>query len=247
MTQRSLQHRSRRGSRWLAAVPMVAIAALGLTACSNGETATNEPNSTSVPAVWSAAPQPGKVDNGAQPGAGAQGDAAGAGLTADLVNPAGSKVGTATFSQVGDAVQIRVTAEGLAPGFHGLHIHSVGKCEPHSQDPSDPSKIGDFLSAGPHFTNSSAETDNVMASGDLTSLQVGADGKATLVTTTTAFTLGELTAGKGTALVVHAGPDNFGNIPARYTQAGGATGPDKETAATGDAGARVACGVITAG
>ena len=55
--------------------------------------------------------------------------------------------------------------------------------------------------------------------------------------------LDELLAGDGSAVVVHAGPDNFANIPNRY-QAGGTPGPDAETRATGDSGARVACGVL---
>jgi Cu-Zn family superoxide dismutase len=44
----------------------------------------------------------------------------------------------------------------------------------------------------------------------------------------------------GRALIVHAGPDNYANIPTRYA----ATGPDATTLATGDAGGRAACGVI---
>jgi Cu-Zn family superoxide dismutase len=85
-------------------------------------------------------------------------------------------------------------------------------------------------------------------SGDLTSLQVRKDGAALLVTTTDAFTKDDLLTGKGTAIVIHAGADNFGNIPAdRYTQVNGAPGPDQTTMSTGDAGKRVACGVIGAG
>jgi Cu-Zn family superoxide dismutase len=52
-------------------------------------------------------------------------------------------------------------------------------------------------------------------------------------------------AGPGTSIVIHAGADNFGNIPAdRYNQVNGAPGPDQTTMSTGDAGKRVACGVI---
>ena len=53
-----------------------------------------------------------------------------------------------------------------------------------------------------------------------------------------------LTSGSVKALIIHADADNFGNIPGRYSREGGATGPDDTTLATGDAGGRVACGVI---
>ena len=66
-----------------------------------------------------------------------------------------------------------------------------------------------------------------------------ADGSGELVTVTDSFTLEDLQAGDGTSLMVHADADNFGNIPTRYAPA-----PDEETLATGDAGPRVACGVI---
>lgn len=85
-------------------------------------------------------------------------------------------------------------------------------------------------------------------SGDLTSLQVRKDGAALLVTTTDAFTKEDLVSGDGSAIVIHEGADNFANIPPdRYTQVNGAPGPDQTTMATGDAGKRVACGVIGSG
>ena len=86
------------------------------------------------------------------------------------------------------------------------------------------------------------------ASGDLTSLQVRGDGSGTLVTTTDAFTMDDLLAGEKTAIIIHAGADNFANIPPdRYNQVNGTPGPDETTMSTGDAGKRVACGVIGAG
>ncbi len=70
-----------------------------------------------------------------------------------------------------------------------------------------------------------------------------------LVTTTDAFTKDDLLAGAKTAIIIHADADNFANIPpSRYQQInGGAPGPDATTMATGDAGKRVACGVIGTG
>jgi Cu-Zn family superoxide dismutase len=84
------------------------------------------------------------------------------------------------------------------------------------------------------------------ASGDLTSLQVRADGSALLETTTDSFTAADLLAGAKTAIIIHEKADNFANIPAeRYQQTNGTPPPDETTMATGDAGKRVACGVIS--
>jgi Cu-Zn family superoxide dismutase len=69
-----------------------------------------------------------------------------------------------------------------------------------------------------------------------------------LVTTTDAFALDDLLTGEKTAIIIHAGADNFANIPPeRYSQTNGTPGPDAMTMSTGDAGKRVACGVIGAG
>jgi len=68
------------------------------------------------------------------------------------------------------------------------------------------------------------------------------------VTTTDSFTAEDLLAGAKTAIVIHEKADNFANIPPeRYQQVNGAPPPDAETMATGDAGKRVACGVIGTG
>ena len=68
-----------------------------------------------------------------------------------------------------------------------------------------------------------------------------------LVTTTDAFTAADLLAGAKTAIIIHEKADNFANIPPeRYQQVNGTPGPDETTMATGDAGKRVACGVIPA-
>jgi Cu-Zn family superoxide dismutase len=103
---------------------------------------------------------------------------------------------------------------------------------------------GDFNSAGAHFQV--AGHTSHPASGDLTSLQVRGDGSALLETTTDAFTAADLLAGAKTAIIIHEKADNFANIPPeRYQQINGTPPPDETTMATGDAGKRVACGVIT--
>ncbi|WP_285031984.1 superoxide dismutase family protein [Mycolicibacterium sp. lyk4-40-TYG-92] len=127
-------------------------------------------------------------------------------------------------------VTVETTGGGiLAPGSHGMHIHSVGKCE------------GDFTSAGGHLQV--AGHTGHPASGDLTPLNVRGDGTGKVVATTDAFTEAGLKGPEGSALIIHQGPDNFANIPPRYTH-NGTPGPDAETLATGDAGGRVACAVL---
>lgn len=127
-------------------------------------------------------------------------------------------------------VTVETTGGGiLAPGSHGMHIHSVGKCE------------GDFTSAGGHLQV--AGHTGHPASGDLTPLNIRGDGTGKVVATTDAFTEAGLKGPEGSALIIHQGPDNFANIPPRYTH-NGTPGPDAETLATGDAGGRVACAVL---
>jgi Cu-Zn family superoxide dismutase len=165
-------------------------------------------------------------------------------LTTQLNSVDGTAVANATLDFANGFATITVetvAAHVLKPGFHGLHIHSAGKCEPNSVAPTG-GPSGDFNSAGGHF-QAPGHT-GAPASGDLTSLEVRSDGSAKLVTTTDAFTAADLLAGEKTALMIHEGPDNFGNIPPRYTQSNGTPGPDQDTLATGDSGTRVACGVI---
>ena len=174
--------------------------------------------------------------------------ASGEKLTAQLKLADGTTVATADIEFAGGfaTVTVQTTAPGeLTPGFHGLHIHSVGKCEANSVAPTGGAP-GDFNSAGGHFQK--AGHTGHPASGDLTSLQVRQDGTAKLVTTTDAFTAEDLLGGAKTAIIIHEKADNFANIPPeRYQQINGNPPPDETTLATGDAGKRVACGVIGTG
>ncbi|MET0450811.1 MAG: superoxide dismutase family protein [Mycobacterium sp.] len=231
--------------------PLRLIAAAALlvpiaSACSPNEPVATQPGTT--PSVWTGSPAP-SAEAGEEGSGEGGSEAAGETLTADLKTPDGTSVATAEFAFTGDyaTVTVQTTASGqLQPGFHGLHIHSVGKCEAASVAPTGGAP-GDFNSAGGHF-QVSGHTSHP-ASGDLASLQVRGDGSAMLVTTTDAFTAADLLAGTQTAIIIHEKADNFANIPPdRYTQVvGGAPGPDEMTMATGDAGKRVACGVISAG
>lgn len=238
-----------------AAVLLLLAPAAVLSACSPHEPISTQPGTT--PPVWTGSPPPASGAEGH--GGGAHGDTAmamgpaAAGpsdtLSARINGPDGSQVAAATIEFSGGFATVTVQTTGvgvLAPGAHGLHIHAVGRCEVNSVAPAGGAP-GDFLSAGGHFQGGGG-AGHPSHAGDLSSLQVRGDGTAMLVTTTSALGRDELLAAPGTAIIIHANPDNFANIPAdRYQQTGGAPPPDATTLATGDAGKRVGCGVIGAG
>jgi Cu-Zn family superoxide dismutase len=160
------------------------------------------------------------------------------GLTATLVDPEGTDVGTVQLSEVEGGTQVSVQVTGLPPGFHGFHLHAIGVCEADSANPADPSMTGDFLSAGGHI--GAGESDHGDHPGDLPALYVAESGAGSLTAVTDALALADLTDDDGSAVMVHAGPDNLANIPERYA----AGGPDEMTRNTGDAGGRIACGPV---
>jgi superoxide dismutase, Cu-Zn family len=229
---------SRKVAAATALVPL-AVSTILLSACKPNQSPSNTPGTT--PSIWTGSPPP---SNEAPKG----GPVAPQSLTTYLKAPDGASVATAKFEFDDGFVTVTVQTTGLGqltPGFHGLHIHSVGKCEANSVAPTGGAP-GDFLSAGGHY-HAPGHTGGP-ESGDLTSLQARKDGAALLVTTTDAVTKDDLLGGQGTAIILHARPDNFSNVPPeRYTQINGTPGPDQTTMSTGDAGKRVACGVIGAG
>jgi Cu-Zn family superoxide dismutase len=223
-----------------------AVPILALSACSPNEPVATSPGTT--PSIWTGSPSP-----SASPSEGAQGQTGQSEgnyekLTAQLKLADGTPVATADIEFAGGfaTVTVQTTTPGkLTPGFHGLHLHAVGKCEANSVAPTGGAP-GDFNSAGAHFQTAGHTAHP--ASGDLTSLQVRADGTAKVVTTTDAFTAEDLLGGAKTAIIIHEKADNFANIPPeRYQQINGNPPPDETTLATGDAGKRVACGVIGTG
>ena len=153
---------------------------------------------------------------------------------AALRNAAGDRVGKVFFKQRrgGDEVLVFGRARNLTPGFHGFHIHTTGVCEP------------PFTSAGGHYNPDGASHRD--HAGDMPSLLINGDGRGFVAFATDRFTIDELRAGDGSAVMVHAGSDNFANIPTRYRSPASPPegGPDPETLATGDAGSRMACGVV---
>ncbi|HEX9793640.1 MAG TPA: superoxide dismutase family protein [Planctomycetota bacterium] len=133
---------------------------------------------------------------------------------------AGSAVqGSVEFVQEGAGVRIRATLTGLAPGAHGFHIHEWGDC-----DCSDGKCTGGhFNPAGAAHAGRDAKVRHV---GDLGNIQAAADGKGTLDFVDTMVKLTGANSVIGRAITVHADADDNTSQP------------------TGNAGARVAVGVI---
>jgi Cu-Zn family superoxide dismutase len=137
-------------------------------------------------------------------------------LAALLQDVDGVTVAVALLAERGDGeVSIGVTAVGLNPGPHGIHIHETGVCDP----------AGDraFASAGGHYNPT--EDEHGDHAGDLGNIDADEDGTAVLRATTDAFGLDELLDEDGTAIVIHAEEDE--NDPAGESY-----------------GARIACGVL---
>ena len=159
-----------------------------------------------------------------------------------LKDAAGAERGAVLFTQLAGAVRVQVVATGLSEGFHGFHVHAVGDCTPGA---------GPFTAAGGHL-GSGAPLNQSHSShdGDMPLLYVSADGVARASFRTDNFTMAQLLDADGSAVIVHAAPDNYANVPtdaARYRKAPFGptdTGPDAATLATGDSGGRQRCGVV---
>ncbi len=149
-------------------------------------------------------------------------------MSTQLKSADGRQVANATFDFANGYATVTVEAgpnQVLTPGFHGLQIHSVGKCEANSVAPTGGS-AGDFYSAGDVYQ--APGHSGYPASGELTALEVRPDGSAKLVTTTNSVTAADLKSSSGSALIVHQDADNLGSM------------------ATSEPVKRVACGVIAA-
>ena len=144
---------------------------------------------------------------------------------AEMKNAGGQTVGQVTLEQTPQGVLIRARFTDLQPGPRAFHIHEVGKCDPPK-----------FESAGGHFNPRSHKhgyhTPDGAHAGDLPNLHVPDTRRLTVEVLARDVSLGGdrpgggLLVGEGTALVVHAGVDDYKTDP------------------SGDAGGRIACGVI---
>jgi superoxide dismutase, Cu-Zn family len=144
-------------------------------------------------------------------------------ITVELKDLQGASIGTATLSPAaGAGVSIALDVKNLPPGEHAFHVHQVAKCEP------------PFATAGPHFNPEGKKhgLENPAGShaGDMANFTVGADGTAKITVMNNQVTLGaganSVFANGGTSLVIHAKADDLKTDPA------------------GNAGDRIACGVI---
>jgi Cu-Zn family superoxide dismutase len=147
-------------------------------------------------------------------------------LTTQLNTADGKHVADATidFSNGYATVTVQTVVGGvLAPGFHGLHVHSIGSCEANSVGPSGGAPA-DFASAGGHF-QAPGHT-GLPESGVLPPLLVRSDGSGKLVATSDGFTEDQLKGSEGSSIVLHEGADMGGQSSA-------------------DAEKRVACGVLS--
>lgn len=175
-----------------------------------------------------AAAMPGMAQDAAPEGI----EASVATAAANIIDRDGESLGTATFMDTPNGVLIEIGLEGLPEGRLGLHIHEFGECNPDD----------DFESAGDHFNPTGADHGYLSPegphAGDLPNQSIGADGTLTVTLLNPLITLRDeepsdarlarlnILGGEGAALIVHTEADDYVTQP------------------HGDAGDRLACGVI---
>lgn len=153
----------------------------------------------------------------------AKGMARGNQVTVEVKDANGKAVGTVKIKSLASGVELKLNLRGLAPGAHAIHFHQNAKCEGQ-----------DFKSAGPHFNPDKKQhgLENPMGAhaGDMLNFTADDKGNAKATIVNKSVNLGtdnhSLFSNGGTALVVHAKADDMKTDPA------------------GNAGDRIACGVI---
>lgn len=143
--------------------------------------------------------------------------------SAPLKNGEGKEVGSVNLTQTAQGVLLNVSVKGLPPGEHAFHVHAVGKCEP------------PFTSAGGHF-NPGGKKHGMLSpegqhAGDMPNLHIPQSGDLAVEVLNVNITLekgkpNSVFDADGSAVIIHAGSDDYKTDP------------------TGDAGGRIACGVI---
>src|SRR5687768_5652841 len=141
--------------------------------------------------------------------------------TATLAARSGSNVsGSVAFKTEGDAVRVRIDATGVPPGVHGFHVHEKGDCS-----------APDATSAGGHFNPAGnphgGPGDPARHAGDFGNISADTNGEIHTEITVHGIAFVGPSSAVGKAVILHAKPD------------------DLRTQPTGDAGGRIACGVVT--
>jgi superoxide dismutase, Cu-Zn family len=137
---------------------------------------------------------------------------------AELKDQKGQAVGEVTFTETAQGTLVKGTLSNLPAGEHAIHIHEAGKCE------------APFATAGGHL-NPQKKKHGILSGegqheGDLPNLHVAADGKVQFDFISLGINAKDLADTDGSAVVVHAGPDDYKSDP------------------SGNAGDRIACGVV---
>lgn len=144
---------------------------------------------------------------------------------ADIVNELGARIGTAQFTAGAHGVRVTIEIAHIPPGKHGIHIHAIGKCDP----PSFASAAGHFNPTSSHHGVNNPQTPHPHL-GDMPNLTADKEGNARAHFVLAGVTLDDgpdsLFHQGGTAIVVHAGPDDLISDP------------------SGNSGNRIACGII---
>ncbi len=148
-------------------------------------------------------------------------DAAAIPTTVEMKDAAGVGLGTLSLTETAGGISVSGMLHGIPVGTHAVHFHMVGQCQPPFEtagshwNPTN-KQHGSANPQGPHF-------------GDMPNVTIGADGMFNVIATTSGGTLrgaNPLLDADGAALVVHASPD------------------DNRTDPSGNAGGRIACGVV---
>ena len=144
--------------------------------------------------------------------------------SATLINKAGNEIGTAKLRQGPQGVLIHIKVSGLAPGKHGLHLHSHGECDPNTDFKSAKGHVGKVAGAHGLMNPKGPEP------GDLPNIFVAGDGTGEMEAYTTLVSIGNgdhnLLDADGSTIIIHEKAD------------------DHITQPIGGAGPRLACGII---
>jgi superoxide dismutase, Cu-Zn family len=136
-----------------------------------------------------------------------------------LISSAAQSIGSVRTWQTSGGVAFKIYATGLPHGLHGIHVHSVGRCDP-----------PDFASAGPHWNPLGRQhgLNNPAGphAGDMRNVEVEANGVLETTVTLPGASMASLLDADGAALVLHASPDDYVSDP------------------SGNSGTRIACAVL---